>query len=219
MTLGFFCVFRRDPQPYALAARLVASARRILPDVPIVQFTDPTSPPVPGVTSVARGPRLPMLESRLTHYATCEGDWLLVDTDVELRQDVSAVFPPHAFDLAVADRNWPGMPQGDEVMLSMPFNTGVVFSRNPAFWQTALATWQAYPADTRDWLSEQRAVYDTIRTGRFLVQILPGQVYNYPPRGPDDPCTGAAIVHHKGPLRKDWYLARSAAIDPAPALV
>jgi len=202
--LGMFTVFRRDPQHYLHAVALVASARRVLPGVPITHYTDDRSPIVPGVDGVRRLPDGPLLERRLEHYASAVGDWLFVDTDVELRADVSAVFDA-PFDVALADRAWPGLPQGDEMLLTMPFNTGVVFSRAPAFWQDVLTVWRA--TESKDWLSEQRAVYQVVRSGNYRVQILPGQQYNYPPRTVDDPCEGAAIVHYKGP-RKAWWTAR-----------
>jgi hypothetical protein len=205
MQIGFFTVFRSDPQHYLHAVALVASARRVMPSIPITQFTDDRSPIVPGVDAVRRLPSGPLLERRLEHYAACTGDWLLVDTDVELRADVSAVFPATPFDLALTDRAWQNLPQGDLVMQTMPFNTGVVFTRNPLFWQDVLATWRA--ADNKDWMSEQRAVYQVVRTGKYLVQILPGQVYNCPPSSPDDPCSDAKMLHYKGP-RKAWWTAR-----------
>lgn len=212
MQIAFFCVYRKDPQPYVLADLMIASARRVMPGIGITQLTDELSPPVRGVDEVRRLPHGPMLERRLEHYAGClDDDWLLVDTDVEFRADVRDVFPPTPFDLALADRHWPAVgdlaaiPQGDDVMHTMPFNTGVCFSRNPQFWADVLAMWRNYPTDKRDWMSEQRAVYDVIRTGQYLLRILPGQQYNYPPRTPADPCADAKIIHHKGP-RKQWWV-------------
>lgn len=208
MQIGFFTVFRRDPQHYLHACALVRSARACMPGVPITHLTDEVSPAVPGVDLVRRLPHGPLLERRLEHYSQCAGDWLLVDTDVELRADVTAIFPSTPFDLALADRHWPHLPQGDAVMHATPFNTGVVFSRNPQFWADVLATWRRAPESERDWLSEQRAVYVIVRTGRYLLRILPGLTFNYPPTSADDPCTGAAIVHYKGPQRKLWYTER-----------
>lgn len=208
MQIGFFTVVRRDPQHFLHAGGLVASIRQHMPDAQVVQFTDEVTPAVEGVDQTRRLPDGPMLERRLEHYAACAaGDWLLLDTDVQLRCDVSTVFD-HPFDLALADRHWRDIPQGDLVMHTMPFNTGVCFSRSPSFWQDALAIWRALPPAERDWMSEQRAVYQTIRTGRFRVRILAGEHYNYPPRAADDPCTDAAIVHYKGPQRKLWLTSR-----------
>ncbi len=144
-----------------------------------------------------------MLERRLEHYAQCDGDWLLVDTDVQILADVSDVFTGF-FDVAIADRNWPGIPQGDGVMHTMPFNTGVVFTRTALFWQDVLAVWRQFPPDQRDWMSEQRAFYQVVRTGAYRVKILPGEQYNYPPRRATDPCTAVRIAHYKGSERKQW---------------
>jgi hypothetical protein len=199
--VGFFTVFRHDPQHYVLAEIMVRSVHAQMPGVPVVQFTDETSPPVPGVDSVNRKPGGPLLERRLEHYADCSGDWLLLDTDTLVRRDVRDVFPVEPFDAAFADRAWPHLPQGDSVLTSMPFNTGVAFSRNQALWQRVLADWREH-GDT-DWLSEQRSVWRVVRKGAFLVRVLPGMVYNYPPKSQKDPCKEAAIVHYKG-YRKAW---------------
>lgn len=201
MKIGFFTVFRKDPQHYALAVRLIESVRTVMPTVPIVQFTDENSPPVLGVDAVVRRPHGRMLEIRLEHYAAADGDWLLLDTDTLVKQDVQGVFEEREFDIAIADRDWTHLPQSLPVMHTMPFNTGVVFSRCPRFWDAVLQQWRF--EEEKDWLSEQRAVWQVIRTGHFRVKILPGMTYNYPPQSAQDPCKGVAIAHYKGP-RKDW---------------
>lgn len=211
MRVGFFSVFRRDPQHYLLAAKMIASVRATMPGVEIVHLTDESSAPVAGVDEVRRKPDGKMLERRLEHYADLTaGDWLLVDTDVIVRRDVreDVFYTPyrdvdHEFDVALTDRDWPHLPQPSDVLQTMPFNTGVTFARDPYFWDEVLKHWRA--AGDNDWLSEQRAVYAAVRTGEFRVKILPGMIYNYPPKSADDPCKGAAIVHYKGP-RKEWML-------------
>jgi hypothetical protein len=183
-----------------------------------VQLTDAKTPQVPGTTAVQRLDHGPMLERRLEHYATCEGDWLLVDTDVSMRRDVRDVFDDPWFDVAVTDRNWPHLPQAEDVLQSMPFNTGVVFSRKAAFWQDVLTVWRAYPEDTRDWMSEQRAVATVVKTGQFRVKVLPGMVYNYPPSAADAQ-SDAAIWHYKGPHRKAWLSTRAYSVLGQPVSV
>jgi hypothetical protein len=81
VTLGFFTVFRRDPQHYVCARLLVRSAQYFMPGLEIVQLTDEKSPVVPGVDAVRRLPHGRMLERRLEHYAGCDGEWMLFDTD------------------------------------------------------------------------------------------------------------------------------------------
>ena len=209
MTVGFFTVMRRDPQHFLHATNLVAAVRQTMPEVPIVQFTDPLTPAVEGVDRRVVLPDGPMLERRLEHYAACEGEWLFLDTDTHVARDVRAVFDDPVFDVALVDRQWPHLPQGDQVLWTMPFNTGVVWSRQSAFWTTVLHHWRQYPDPERaDWMSEQRAVYDTVRTGHYRVKILPGMCYNYPPIGPEDAPATAAILHYKGPQRKQWLTDR-----------
>lgn len=207
MNIGFFTVYRRDPIHLLHAEALVRACHQHMPGQPTIQLTDETTPEVPGVSAVRRLPHGPMLERRLEHYATAEGNWLLLDTDTTVLRDVADVFDGPAFDVALSDRNWPHLTQGDPVMHTMPFNTGVVFSRTAAFWRDVLAVWRAYDSNARGWLSEQRAVYDVVRTGHYRVKILPGMVYNYPPRSPDDAMRGVCIAHFKGP-RKEWLSDR-----------
>lgn len=200
MHIGFFTVLRKDPQHYRLAELLVRSIRRIMPDIQITHLTDETSPVVLGVDHVRRKSNGPMLGLRLDHYSECEGDWLLLDTDTLVQHDVRSVFNDPSFDIAIADRNWSHLPPSN--WTSIPYNTGVVFSRNPEFWKEASREWYALPLDDRDWMSEQRVVAKVIASNRYRVKVLPGMTYNFPPdlhsRGPS-----AAILHFKGP-RKDW---------------
>lgn len=199
MRVGFFTVFRKDPQHYVLAQALVRSVHATMPGVPLIHLTDDTSPQVLGTDAIVRNQKGPMLERRLEHYAQCEGDWLLVDTDVIIRQDVRNVWDD--FDVALTDRAWPHLPQPEEVYRTMPFNTGVAFSRGYAFWRDVLKVWRA--TENKDWLSEQRAVWQVVRTGQYRVKILDGMTYNYPPKNQTDTLQNVAIAHYKGP-RKEW---------------
>jgi hypothetical protein len=204
MTVGFFLVLRADTAHYLHAAALVKEASRYMPGVDVVQLTDATTPAVPGATVQRLPSAAPLLEQRLTHYAACSGEWLFLDTDVVIRNNVAGVFDDPVFDVALCDRNWPHVPQGEQMLQTMPFNTGVVFSRSQAFWQRALETWRAFDQATKnDWMSEQMAVYHVVRSGQFRVKILTGVHYNYPPNGPDDMPVIAALLHYKGP-RKPW---------------
>lgn len=211
MRVGFFLVLRSDPQHFLHAAALVREAGRWMPGVEIVQLSDTLTPAVPGVTCVERrASTAPLLDQRLTHYAQARGEWLLIDTDVSIRNAVAGVFDDPVFDVALCDRDWPHLrEESARLSLTMPFNTGVVFSRAASFWGDVLDRWRSLPAAVQaDWMSEQRAVYDVVRTGRHRVKVLPGQFYNYPPREAGDPAPLAALVHYKGP-RKAWLSAHA----------
>lgn len=208
MRVGFFTVFRKDPQHYVLAEMLIRSVKTTMPGTEIVQFTDETSPAVHNVDTVRRLPSGKMLERRIEHYTKCDAndyedsDWLLLDTDIYVRRDVRDVFEGEYFDVALADRNWPHLPPTLELTAEMPYNTGVVFCKNPAFWQAVLVLWRELEQKKQDWLSEQRVVARVVNSGVFNVKILPGMVYNYPPASASD-MGEAAIVHYKG-NRKEW---------------
>jgi hypothetical protein len=109
--------------------------------------------------------------------------------------------------VALTDRQWPHVAQSPAFIEAMPFNTGVVFSRSPEFWQAVLETWRGYtPEQQADWMSEQRAVAEVVRRDVFTVLVLPGMVYNYPPTTKtDEGLAGAAVVHWKG-RRKAWMI-------------
>jgi hypothetical protein len=236
MTVGFFLALRGDAQHYLHAASLVAEVHQHMPGVEVVQLSDQHTPPAPGVSRVMRvqsARERPLLDLRLELYLRAQDgprteEWLLVDTDVSVRNDVRGVFPgpivegPSGWDVALTDRNWPHLPQGEAMLQQMPFNTGVVFSRSPWFWECVLETWRGYPpAVQADWMSEQRAVYEVVRSGRHRVKILPGMNYNYPPSSQDDSSILAALVHYKG-NRKPWLsahamrvLSRTGAVVPA----
>ena len=212
MTTGFFLSLRSDVQHFLHAASLVAEVHRRMPGVEVIQLSDKHTPVVPGVTgvsSILAENESSLLDLRLSLYASREGEWLLIDTDVSIRNDVRGVFADESFDVALCDRNWPHLAQGEKIMHTMPFNTGVVFTRRQEFWQDVLAHWRALPLAVReDWMSEQRAVYAIVRTGRYHVKILPGMAYNYPPGKADDAPIVAACVHYKG-NRKKWLSAHA----------
>ena len=207
MTVGFFTIFKTDPLPFLHATALVADVQRVMPGVPVRHLTDATTPTVRGAEVVRIASTEPLLHQRLDHYRRCEGEWLLVDTDVSLRADVRGVFDDPTFDVALVDRDWPEQPQGEDTWRTMPFNTGVVFVRTPAFWQAVFDLWRTFPATAQDWYSEQRAVWQVVRTGQFKVKILPGLAYNYPPRTREDVPIIAAALHYKG-SRKQWLTER-----------
>ena len=201
MKIGFFTVFKKDPKHYVMAKGLVDSVHKTMPGVPIIQFTDESSPPVLGVDEVVRKSGGKLLELRLQHYAECEGEWLLVDTDVLVKKDVRHVFDD-SFDVALSDRNCWHAFQSDKLVEQMPYNTGVVFVRNPSFWKNVLRIWKKLGQN--DWLSEQRAVARALEIHPYSVKLLPMMLYNYPPISEHDSCEEAFIVHYKGDL-KAWY--------------
>lgn len=201
MIIGFVHLDRGSDQSRRLAEMMVASCRRVMPDVPIVQMTDFDTQGVSGVSCVSY-PSGPLALSRLRAYEQCEGDWLLLDTDVIARKDVRHVFD-QPFDIAVATREGTLMPHEVGTWVADEFNSGVIFSRSQLFWQRAVDWLEQQPEKLQGWMGDQAALNAVIRTGEFNVAVLPN-VYNYPPRSRDEPVRDKSLVHLKGKRRKRW---------------
>lgn len=209
MNVGFYMTFKRDPQHYVMADLLVESIREAMPGVSITHFTNDTSPAAAGVDLVERTTPGRLLERRLECYASRVGDWLLLDTDIVVAKDVRNVFDDASFQLAVADREWSRVKDHYKYTKEMTYNTGVIFSRDPAVYAFALDIWRGYPSEKQShWWSEQWAFAEAAHSGRFRVKVLPGMTYNRPPHTEDEDVSDAAIIHYKGPIRKAWMMNR-----------
>jgi len=215
MTIGFFHIWRGGLGPehtlhYVLGDLMIRSVRRVMPSVEIVHFTDETSPAFPGVDRVVRRSHAQAAILRIEHQIACEGDWLFCDTDMVFQRDVRSVFD-EPFDIAIADRvGCTTSTEGEDYPLyqAMPHNSGMVFSRSPAFWQAVLHHMQTVPPSKKEWMGDQYAVNAVIEQGAFTVKILPGRVFNCPPLTKQDRCEEASIVHYKGQQRKAFMLDR-----------
>lgn len=207
MKVGFYLT-GKNPDGFLFADRLVRSIRETMPDVHIAHLTDQVTAEVYGVDEVRRGPNLPLSLLRSAHYGDVEGEWLFVDTDVIIQKDVRHVFN-ESFDICVTDRNWPHLkPLSDQFVLNMPYCMGVVFSRSPAFWKHVYSLVAQMSERDQSWFGDQKALADVIREGVFSYGQVPGSVYQYPPATDDDDLSNVAIVHYKGPERKQFLLNR-----------
>lgn len=176
------------------AEAMVDSVRRVMPDVEVVHLTATATP-------IA----LAVLEA----YASVDGEWVFVDTDVVFQEDVRHVFE-QPFDIAVATREGTFMDgeDGSKFMARMPWNKGVVFSRSRAFWQRAYGRLLGMKSSQQDWMGDQQAMCDVLQSGAFAVLTLPNR-YNYPPKFRGEDVRDKAALHFKG-NRKAWMLGRAA---------
>lgn len=210
MRVGFYHASSVQTAHVDLAAQLIRSVRRTMPDAEIVHFTDEVTRAIVGVDRVLRLGGGPVALACVDAYAAAgPGDWLFVDTDVVVRQDVRDVWA-QAFDIAVADRAGTMKPHepGSKFMALHPYNKGAVFSRSPAFWRAAAARLRTMPDYRQRWMGDQLAMNEEIASGQWSVAVLPNR-YNYPPRTPEEDVSDKAIVHFKG-SRKKWVLGRVA---------
>lgn len=192
-----------------LAERMVASVRKAMPFVKIVQQTDDVTPAI--VDDVVRIPwdGMKLMTYRLQHLSAMPaGDTLILDTDVWVQQDVTNVFEDRNFDVALTKRDGSIMWRGIDIAKLMPYNTGVMFSRNPRFWQKAHAWCSKAQEEIQNWFGDQMAVKGVC--DQFNVLELPCEEFNYTPSSKDEDVSNRAIVHYKGAAgRKQWMLERN----------
>lgn len=167
----------------------VAAARRAMPQASILHLAGADTPALEGVDEVRRSAMPHSWSNRCLRQAEVEGDTLFLDTDVVVRRDVSGVFA-QPFDVAVARRE--GAPPDS----TKPFNGGVVFCRNPAFY---LAVAQDYAQRTDGDI--EMAFNTVVRSGGFSVFELPASVYNFSPKKLTQIPENCAILHYKGGLK------------------
>ncbi len=224
MNVGFFHIDRPTSQStmqHDCARGLVRSVRKKMPDAKVYQFTDQTSKAVDGVDAVRRKPLEPMALLRMRHHAGVKGEWLFVDTDVLIQQDVQGIFDD-PFDIAIARRDWTHVKPAVGFSQRMPYNIGVVFSRCPHFWGEVYTRLRLRDARERDWMGDQSVICEVIdeERPRYDVTFLAGAKYNYPPvlagvdlnRRASHEYRDARIVHYKGAERKAMMLKRIGAI-------
>lgn len=201
MNIGFFCTAKSH---LGMAKLMMESARDVMPHAKVHHLTDEHCPPLEGVdsTRVFHG-EMPMAVRRMLHHASCQGEWLFVDSDVIFQRDVSDVFK-EPFDIALTDREGTITNEAKFAEV-MPYNIGVVFSRSPAFWMKVVDYLQTLPSKQQEWMGDQIVVNAMVKKGDhgFNIKFIPGATYNYPPKSATDDLSGASIVHYKG-NRKQW---------------
>lgn len=218
MRIGFYHVATQTPASdigYECARLMVKSAKRVMPIVPVVHFTDMDSPPVKGVDAVHRKPSEPMALLRMRHHAGVQGEWLFVDTDVIFQRTVRKVFDSE-FDIGVTTRNWPHVKAAAGFTERMPYNMGVVFSRCPQFWSEVYLRLKQLTPEQQAWMGDQEVFCDVLAEPwrPYAVKHLQGTRYNFPPMVPDDVIDwgtledDASILHYKGARRKPMLLNR-----------
>lgn len=211
MTVAFYHAAAKPTVHLKMAAMLIASVRRVMPDVPIVHLTDATTEPVDGVDLVQRVSGCPpvALGCLQAYAAAGTGDWLFVDTDVIVQEDVRHVFDK-AFDVAVATREGTLKPSevGRKFFNRSPYNKGAVWSRSADFWADAVKACETMQASRQAWMGDQIAMNEVIAAGQYRVTVLANR-FNYPPKYRSEDLRTQAVLHYKGP-RKEWLLERAA---------
>lgn len=188
-----------------LPAKMVEHVRRTMPQHAILHMTDSVTPSV----TADRRQELPydgsrLMTYRLQHLAEVAEPMIVLDTDVIVQADLSAVFDKD-FDVALTKRKGRILYGGKDIVASMPYNTGLMFSRNPEFWRDAYALCRKAPQDMQRWFGDQLCVAAVAKSGKYKVLELPCSKFNYTPATQNEDVSAKFAVHYKG-QRKDWML-------------
>lgn len=207
LTVGFMHIGKISK----VAQIMVASVRRAMPTARIVQMTDADTKPVTGVDEVIRkryDGRF-LMPYRLLHLKDFpDTDAVFLDTDVIVQKDLSSVFQ-NDFDIGLTIRNQPIFdPDGTDVTIAMPYNTGVVFSRasGQSFWETAYRHCLTLSNEKKKWWGDQLSIKAAADTATLNLKTFPCYLYNYTPESPYEDVSEKFVVHYKG-QRKEWMLA------------
>lgn len=177
---------------------MVASVKRTM-GCEVVQMSDKHTPQVPGTDYVQRIPFIdPLMCFRFQHIiAMGEGDLLLLDSDTVVKESVEHVFDKD-FDVALTKR-----PVRVNVPIHIPYNSGVMFSRGPKFWEDCLAHTRTLDDNAQRWYADQVAIAHVAEAGKYNVLELQCEDYNWSPTSKED-VSDAKIWHFKGSTRKGW---------------
>lgn len=192
-----------------LARIMVASARRVMPDVKVKMLTDPKTAPIDGVDEILRRSIkgwawIPWL---VDFCAQLRGEVLYMDTDVVIQKDLRALFEVPA-DIVLTSRG-PKEIEGRQ----MPFLFGCVAYRNADFWIEVrdrvlamkdvadLAWWGSQVAVYDMWMEEQNG------RGKWDIASVSCEQHNYTPKNPMEVPADKWVLHYKGRKRKAWMLA------------
>lgn len=186
-----------NPGMARMTALSIASVRVHMPDAWIVQLSPESAVTVIGVDARVNTREDGYFFARRARANALLGDreCLFPDSDTIFRASVSGMFMDQHFDVALPEIDDP----------SVRYSAGIVFSRSARFWSEQAA---AMPARATE--GGQPSVSEMLRfftpfvdNWDGAVRRLPEAVYERVPRGPKDPCDGAAIIHYRGP-RKRW---------------
>lgn len=197
-----------------VAQIMVASVRHAMPRARIVQMTDYATKPVRGVDEVIRkrwdGKRL--MPYRLLHLEEFPPvNAVFLDADIVVRKDLARVFDDE-FDVALTRRDHSdlSLEKVPLILETMPFNTGVMFSRASGreFWSAAHEAVCAMSDEQQLWWGDQLAVKKIADETHLKVREYPCTLYNYTPNSLDEDLSERYVLHYKGNRRKPWLLAQ-----------
>lgn len=186
---------RQDP---VFAEIMLESVRKHM-DCEILHLTDEDTPGLAGCTVIRKPWNSNPMLFKMGFLAELEGEIIVLDTDVIVQADLRGVFE-YPFDVALTKRKGPVWDtEGTDVTIAMPYNCGVMFTRNPEFWKACIK-W--CPPDV-GWYADQLAVAAV--SPQWETLVLDCAEWNYTPSSRLEDVSMRKVVHYKG-MRKGWML-------------
>ena len=203
----------------AIPGLMVSSVRAVMPAAEIVQVPDQSTPAIPAVDTVVRrdwdGGKLMLFRLELL-AALDRPASVILDTDINVQRALDPVFD-QPFDVALTVRHESIKDlDGVNITEQMPYNTGVMFTRQPRFWAEARDYCRGLAEEQQNWYGDQLSVKHVADGKAYRVVELPCDVYNYSPRTEDEDVSQRHAVHYKG-MRKEWMVRRHGQREPQPA--
>jgi lipopolysaccharide biosynthesis glycosyltransferase len=188
-----------------MPTKMVASVKEVMPNANIVQLSDMNTPIIKGVNTIIRKEYNGLIMVfRLEHLASLRGSWITLDTDMIIKKDLSHVFDQD-FDVALTRRYGSILDtDGNDIVKIMPYNAGVMFSKNHEFWKDALEALKTFKQEAHEWYCDQLAIKFISDKNQYKVLELPCDEYNYTP-GSKEERKDVYVYHFKG-QRKDWMM-------------
>lgn len=195
LRVGFYHHSSSNPELSGqIMNKAVRAVREHMPYAEIWHLRGPTIPKFPAADhDIEFGPF-----KRPQHQALMgEGNILFLDIDCMVQTDVFDVFKV-GFDVAVCIRE-----QYDhkrpETWGNPHVNCGVIFSKNPKFWEG----FTAYQ-EQRGWVWSDVVFCDYLKSSHWNIHYLPGAIYNHVPDEYNEDLSKCAIAHFKGGKKKWW---------------
>lgn len=192
-----------------IAEIMIASVRRSMPGVKVVQMADLTTPAL-AVDEVVRKPFSHMfwVPWLMEFVSELPGEVLFLDSDIVVQRDLSPLFNTGA-DLVITTRG-PKVFDGRQ----MPFLLGVTASRTPEIWLELRDRVLAMPEEKdRGWWGSQVAIFDMWMDeqdgrGKWKIAVVDCDPHNYVPKDENDAPADKWVLHYKGKKRKPWMLKK-----------
>lgn len=179
-----------------IATMCIATICHHHPTSSIVQLTDSITTRLDGVDDVWRCEGTPRQPWYTLDFMRVLGQMdatptAVVGSDTLVCKPMDDVWEDE-FDVALTRR---------EGHLGMPYNLGISFCRQPAFFAAVYARMDG-SRELRAWMGDQRAVAQEVRADKWKVRELRGATWNNSNIG-EKKIPQARMLHYKGP-RKEW---------------